>query len=60
MHTRASQIYRQTRIPGHTAQFAALVRVMTYLLSRYGDTPEHRQRALRHRQTVIRAITRMR
>ena len=51
MHTHASRLYIQTRIPTHSAQMAALARVIIYLATRYGQ-----QRTARHRTRVVAAV----
>lgn len=50
-HTRASQTYRDTRIPGHPAQMLAIARVVGYLVTRYGEASERR-----HGTRVIAAV----
>lgn len=45
MQTQASKLYHQTRIPSHTMQCAATIRVLMYLGSRYPETIVKRHRA---------------
>ncbi|MEX0730780.1 MAG: hypothetical protein WED00_00095 [Aquisalimonadaceae bacterium] len=58
MHTRSSQIYRATCIPGHPVQMAGFARVWMYLLTTYSTTPEHRARIIKHRDRVMAACLR--
>ena len=45
MHTQASKLYRETRIPTHTMQCGATMRVLMYLGSRYPAVIVDRHRA---------------
>ncbi len=51
MHTQASKIYRSTRIPSHTQQCAASMRVLMYLNTRYTRTATER-----HQQRISKAL----
>lgn len=48
MHTQSSRIYRDTRIPAHTQQCAASMRVLMYFHGKYPleATQRHHERIL--------------
>ena len=58
MHTKASQLYRETRIPEHTVQCFASARVLGYLEEHYGHKAVERHtphvfEALLHLETTL-------